>query len=107
MKRLAIGCAILASAMLSAQSAAEPADSLHGTWQQTDISKIELGFHGGVKCPRIWLERRSYSFEAEGDLAAGVYSEHLMSIPLGVMGSHPDCRFPPPAVDPLSFQDSS
>lgn len=101
------GFAILAATVLTAQAAATPPpESLHGTWQQTDIRTLESGRQpGGEECLRIWLERRSYVLEADGESAEGIYTNLLMAIPLGLMGVN--CGFAPPAVDALNFHNRS
>jgi len=98
--------AILAIALVTTPAAAAPPESLNGTWEHTEIRTLESGRQsGGEDCLRIWLERRSYVFDSDGESAEGIYTNLLMAVPLGLMGAN--CRFAPPAVDALNSHTRS
>lgn len=105
--RAALLLAVLFAVAAPAQGVAGAPDLLNGAWVRTELVSVDRGRLGDGEawCLRLWLERRTYTFEVSGAWAEGVYGNELRTVPLGTLGIHPDCRFAPPARDPLTHHN--
>ena len=89
--------------LLLAPTESPSVDALIGSpWRQTEIRSLENGQNPqtGTPCQRIWLEQRTYEFQASADpMRQGLYGNYLQAIP---MGSNIDCEYAKPASGPTA-----
>lgn len=74
-----------------------------GEWHHTDIRSIEI-LPGGA-CIRLWLEERTYNIVPAGDSRfTGTYFNVIRAAPVGAPSFREECKFPPPAANPVATQ---
>lgn len=74
-----------------------------GEWHSTDLRGIEV-LPGGA-CVRLWLEERTYNIIPAGDSRfTGTYFNVIRAAPVGASSFQKECRFPPPADNPVATQ---
>lgn len=94
---------VVALFIIAHSAEASSGEPPRGEWRHTDIRSIEI-LPGGA-CIRLWIEERTYNIVPAGDSRfSGTYFNVIRAAPVGAPSFRAECKFPPPADNPVATQ---